>query len=135
MPDATVSVEATFVTSDSVLVQWTAVPDTACDKISYTITYHRVTNSSNITVYTTDTSILLSGLTGGTTYNITVMATNSIGIGPPSEELVYTATQPPSTQPPSTQPPSTQPPLTQPLSILGKIHGYNTSIYISNAKS
>ena len=115
MPGATVSVEATFVASDSVLVQWTAVPDTACDKISYTITYHNVmiTNhcSNIITVYTIGTSMLLSGLTGGATYNITVMATNSVGMGPPSEALVYTAPQPPSPQP---------------LSILGTKHSCNT---------
>ena len=95
------SVEATFVASDSVLVQWTAVPDTACDKINYTITYHNVTNqcSNAITVYTTGISILLSGLTGGATYTITVMATNSIGMGPPSEGILYTVTRSPSTQP------------------------------------
>ena len=97
MPGATVSVEATFVASDSVLVQWTAVPDTACDKINYTITYQRVTNPSIIiSVYTTGTRIQLSGLTGGATYTITVMAANSIGMGPSSEGLVYTSTPPPS---------------------------------------
>ena len=97
VPGATLSVETTSVTFDSVLVQWTAVPDTACDKINYTITYHRVTNQSSniITVHTTETSILLSGLTGGATYNITVMATNSNGMGQPSEALMYTAPQPP----------------------------------------
>ena len=117
MPGATLSVEATSVAFESVLVQWTAVPDTACDKINYTITYHNVmiTNhcSNIITVYTTGTSVLLSGLTGGATYNITVMATNSVGMGPPSEALMYTAPQTPSPQP---------------LSILGKIHSYNTSM-------
>ena len=97
MPGATVSVEATFVASDSVLVQWTPVPDTACNKINYTITYHNVTNPSIIiTVYTKGTIIQLSGLTGGTTYTITVMATNSIGMGPPSEGILYTSTPPPS---------------------------------------
>ena len=89
------SVEATFVASDSVLVQWTPVPDTACDKINYTITYHNVTNPSIIiTVYTIGTRIQLSGLTGGATYTITVMATNSIGMGPPG--ILYTSTPPPS---------------------------------------
>ena len=101
MPGATMSVEATFVASNSVLVQWTAVPDTACDKINYTITYHNVTNqcSNVITVYTTGTSILLSGLTGGATYTITVTATNSVGMGPSSEGILYTVTRSPSTPP------------------------------------
>ena len=91
------SVEATFVASDSVLVQWTAVPDTACDKINYTITYQRVTNHSSIstTVYTTGTRIQLSGLTGGATYTITVIAANSFGMGPSSEGILYTSTPPP----------------------------------------
>ena len=56
---------------------------------------HTDTSPESTQVTTTGTSFTVTGLTGGTEYVFRVIATNDVGDGPPSEEVLGTPLEPP----------------------------------------
>lgn len=68
--------------SSSALVSWAPAPDNGTPVTAYTVT--ATPGGASVTVPGTDRSALLTGLVNGTTYTLTVTATNLVGDGPVS---------------------------------------------------
>jgi fibronectin type 3 domain-containing protein len=88
-PGAPTGVTASSFADSLSVVAWTAPASTGGSPItSYTVTAN--SGQTCVTANGSTTSCTLLGLTNGTTYTFTVVATNSIGDGPPSAPVTAT---------------------------------------------
>jgi len=97
-PDAPTSVSVTAGNA-SLSVSWTAPSDNGSSITSYTVNADDgVDTPSSCATDGTTTTCLISGLTNGTEYGVTVNATNAVGTSDPSTSVAGTpAAQVPST--------------------------------------
>ena len=105
---------------DTAVVSWTA-SQSICDGVigNYSVTY-RLSNGTNATVYTNETSITLSGLIPNAEYSVFVAAFNSRGdVSLLSVETPFTVSTP-TTPPPTTPPPAAPAPAGETHHICGR---------------
>uniref|UniRef100_A0A7N8Y920 Contactin 4 n=1 Tax=Mastacembelus armatus TaxID=205130 RepID=A0A7N8Y920_9TELE len=94
-------VRAKSLSASEVEVLWKALPWNASKKrvLGYEVRYNEISYFLQRTVGN-QTSTIIHGLRGSTTYYITVRAYNTAGTGPPSTTVNVTTKKPPPSQPP-----------------------------------
>jgi len=105
-PDAPTGVTATAVDQSSATISWTAPTQTG----GSAITGYTTTSSAGQSCQSSTTSCVISGLTTGTAYTFTVIATNAIGNSAASAASASFTIAPPVVAPPVVTPPVVTPP-------------------------
>jgi len=114
-PDAPTGVTATAIDQSSATISWAAPTQTG----GSAITGYTVTSSGGQSCQSSTTSCAVSGLTAGTAYTFTVVATNAIGNSAVSTASASFTIAPPVITPPVVTPPVVTPPVVIPPSSGG----------------